>query len=209
MSAPRRALWLLPLLFAASIARAHEAPPETGAEAPEIPPEPVCEGASILGAVLAPIEGPGECGVPDPVRVTSVAGVALSPEPEITCGTAEALEGWLEDAAQPAFAEAGARLEGLRIAAGYVCRNRNRADTGPLSEHALGRALDISEFRLDGDRTITVLQDWDAPAFGPVLQSIYGAACGRFGTTLGPEANELHRDHFHFDIAERRNPYCR
>jgi hypothetical protein len=25
-----------------------------------------------------------------------------------------------------------------------------------------------------------------------------------FGTVLGPEANDLHRDHFHFDLASRR-----
>ena len=30
------------------------------------------------------------------------------------------------------------------------------------------------------------------------------AACRHFGTVLGPEANEAHRNHFHLDMAERK-----
>jgi hypothetical protein len=43
------------------------------------------------------------------------------------------------------------------------------------------------------------------------LREIYDAACKRFGTTLGPEANEAHRNHFHLDMADRgnRGNYCR
>ncbi len=35
------------------------------------------------------------------------------------------------------------------------------------------------------------------------LRAVHDAACGRFGTVLGPEANEYHRNHFHLDMAER------
>jgi hypothetical protein len=35
------------------------------------------------------------------------------------------------------------------------------------------------------------------------LRAAHVAACRRFGTVLGPEANEAHRDHFHLDMAER------
>lgn len=41
------------------------------------------------------------------------------------------------------------------------------------------------------------------------LQAVYGRACGIFGTTLGPDANAAHRDHFHFDLKRRRTAYCR
>jgi len=37
------------------------------------------------------------------------------------------------------------------------------------------------------------------------LRRLHKGACGVFGTVLGPEANELHRDHFHFDLAQRRH----
>lgn len=36
------------------------------------------------------------------------------------------------------------------------------------------------------------------------LHEIHAAACRLFGTTLGPEANADHRDHFHVDMAERK-----
>jgi len=37
------------------------------------------------------------------------------------------------------------------------------------------------------------------------LKSAHSAACRIFGTTLGPEANNAHRNHFHVDMAERRS----
>jgi hypothetical protein len=36
------------------------------------------------------------------------------------------------------------------------------------------------------------------------LHEAHIAACRIFGTTLGPEANEAHRNHFHVDMAERK-----
>ncbi len=46
-----------------------------------------------------------------------------------------------------------------------------------------------------------------APPTGPrarFLREAHAAACRIFGTTLGPEANEAHRNHFHVDMAERK-----
>jgi hypothetical protein len=41
------------------------------------------------------------------------------------------------------------------------------------------------------------------------LRRLHKGACRIFGTVLGPEANEAHRNHFHFDLASRRrNAYC-
>ncbi len=40
---------------------------------------------------------------------------------------------------------------------------------------------------------------------GRFLREIHAKACERFGTVLGPEANEAHRDHFHLDMAKRRH----
>ncbi len=36
------------------------------------------------------------------------------------------------------------------------------------------------------------------------LREAHAAACRIFGTTLGPEANADHRNHFHVDMAERK-----
>ena len=41
------------------------------------------------------------------------------------------------------------------------------------------------------------------------LRRVHAAACKVFGTTLGPEANDAHRNHFHLDMAERHSGnYC-
>ena len=45
------------------------------------------------------------------------------------------------------------------------------------------------------------------PPDGPrarFLREAHAAACRIFGTTLGPEANEAHRNHFHVDMADRK-----
>lgn len=43
------------------------------------------------------------------------------------------------------------------------------------------------------------------------LREVHDSACKRFGTSLGPEANEAHRNHLHIDLADRggRGSYCR
>ncbi|MFN0217575.1 MAG: extensin family protein [Hyphomicrobium sp.] len=41
-------------------------------------------------------------------------------------------------------------------------------------------------------------------AKGDFLHKAHAAACRIFGTTLGPEANAAHRNHFHVDMAQRK-----
>ncbi len=42
------------------------------------------------------------------------------------------------------------------------------------------------------------------------LREAHRMACRVFGTVLGPEANDSHRDHFHVDLADRRSGnFCR
>jgi hypothetical protein len=44
---------------------------------------------------------------------------------------------------------------------------------------------------------------------GAFLRRLHRGACGVFNTVLGPEANEAHRNHFHFDLApRRRSAFC-
>jgi hypothetical protein len=40
------------------------------------------------------------------------------------------------------------------------------------------------------------------------LKLVHDKACQRFGTTLGPEANAAHKDHFHLDQKKRRSGFC-
>src|SRR5262245_5515540 len=41
-------------------------------------------------------------------------------------------------------------------------------------------------------------------AKGQFVTSLFEGACRRFGTVLGPNANEAHKDHFHLDMKSRR-----
>lgn len=48
-----------------------------------------------------------------------------------------------------------------------------------------------------------------SPAVSAFLKAAHRSACQIFGTTLGPEANNAHRNHFHLDMAPRaRSNFC-
>lgn len=170
----------------------------------------VCGDVAIQGEAIGRVEGPGACGVPDAVRVRSVAGVKLNPRATIDCRTASALKRWVERGVIPAVGNEGGGVAGLRVVAHYACRNRNNAPTGRLSEHAHGRAIDIAGIQLRDGTEMTLLTDWNSADDGAQLRQMWRAACGPFGTVLGPESNRFHLDHFHFDTARYRSgPYCR
>jgi hypothetical protein len=55
--------------------------------------------------------------------------------------------------------------------------------------------------RLGGPKAASEVNPASRQAF---LRRIHTGACRHFGTVLGPEANEAHRNHFHLDMAERK-----
>ena len=41
------------------------------------------------------------------------------------------------------------------------------------------------------------------------VRKVHDDACNIFGTVLGPDANEAHKDHLHLDMkARRRSAFC-
>jgi hypothetical protein len=168
----------------------------------------VCGDPAIKGEKLAPITSRVRgCGIDEPVRVTSVDGVQLKQSAVIDCTTARALKDWVSGALKPAFGRKD--VAALRIAGSYSCRTRNNVKGAPISEHGRGKALDIAAIELANGTTLTVLGDWNR-ASGKPLKKAYKAACGTFGTTLGPGSDRFHRDHMHFDTARQRGgAYCR
>ncbi len=168
----------------------------------------VCGDPSIKGEVLAPITSRVKgCGIAEPVRVTSIDGVALTQSAVINCDTAVALKDWITGALKPAFGRK--EVASLRIAGSYSCRPRNNVKGAPISEHGRGKAVDIAAIQLANGTTISVASDWRRSA-GKPMKAAYRAACGTFGTTLSPDADRYHRDHMHFDTARQRGgAYCR
>jgi len=57
---------------------------------------------------------------------------------------------------------------------------------------------------------MSVLRDFRSGPFSAALKAMHRAACGIFGTTLGPGSDRYHENHFHYDTARHRSgPYCR
>lgn len=180
--------------------------------AQEDPPPPRVGdfGVPDLVAVSRDAMGSGGCYVAAPIEVTEVAGVRLSRPAVMTRETAEALTVWVEEGAKPAIGERGGGLVEMKVAAHYACRTRNHQPGARLSEHSKAKAIDLSEFVMKDGSVITVLDGWRSEADGKILRYMHAAACGPFGTVLGPESDRHHQNHFHFDTASYRSgPYCR
>ena len=163
----------------------------------------------IPGLVGEPtsVEGPGRCGADEAVQITSVAGVALSRPARMRPAVAVALDQWVREGLQPAF---GGQVVEMRVAADYACRGRNNVRGAKLSEHGLANAIDLSAFTLADGRVVTVQDGWHVKETAAAMRAAWKAACGPFGTVLGPNADVHHRDHFHFDAASYRSgSYCR
>jgi hypothetical protein len=170
----------------------------------------VCGDPDLQGDVVGYVPGRiSGCGIKNAVRIRSVSGITLSQAALINCDTAKALKKWVEKGMSPALRGKGKVAE-IKVAAHYSCRTRNNQPGAKISEHGKGNAIDISGFRMANGLEITVLRGWDARGSRRPLRKMHKAACGPFGTVLGPDSDRFHRDHFHFDTARHRGgPYCR
>ena len=164
----------------------------------------VCGDSDVRGEALSAIPAKYKgCGVDEPVRVTMISDVALNPAATISCDTAEAMKKWVEKGMRPAFGNR--TVVELRVAASYICRTRNNVKGAKISEHGRGKAIDISGFVMSDGTLWTVAGNYNA-----TIRKAHKAACGIFGTTLGPGSDGYHEDHLHFDIARYNSgSYCR
>lgn len=172
----------------------------------------VCRDRKLIGKNIPPVAAshPG-CGISKgAIALYEVNGVKLSTPAVMNCDTAKALQKWVDKGVEKSVRNFGGGVEELKVAAHYVCRTRNHKPGAKISEHGKGNAIDISEVRLKNGETISLLRDWGNGKKGRILRRMHKAACGPFGTVLGPEADRYHKDHFHFDVARHRGgPYCR
>lgn len=122
----------------------------------------------------------------------------------MTCPQTAALYMWERHTVRPAAMEIfGSPLARIDTYGSFSCRNI--AGTRRLSQHAFGNAIDISGFRLEDGRVITVLAHWDAGGREErFLRRVHEGACGVFSVTLGPDYNDAHADHFHMDMGRGR-----
>lgn len=156
------------------------------------------------------------CGIDKPIRVTAILpGIALKPEGTMRCATALALARWTKESAIPMAAAAfgpGTRITALNQASTYVCRRRNNATAGKISEHAHGNAIDIASFTLGDGRTVAIQpRDEDGTLTGAFQRAVTASGCLYFTTVLDPGSDAAHETHLHLDVIERENGYryCR
>ncbi|CUX10008.1 MULTISPECIES: extensin family protein [Agrobacterium tumefaciens complex] len=204
--------------------------PADEAAKPEKPPEPVkpedpaaleaCLGAlKEIGAEfkkLEPIRDEEQgCGVEAPIELSVVLpDIKLEPSGTMRCETALALSRWTKEMVLPAAALAlpEKKVTAIANASTYICRNRNSAENGKISEHAKGNAVDISTISFDkGEPLVMKTRGEDGTPEGAFQRTITAAACLFFRTVLSPGSDATHQDHLHLDVLERKGDYlyCR
>ncbi|PLK72441.1 extensin [Rhizobium sp. TH135] len=205
------------------------AKPEAAAPPPPPDPAPVAETPEDLALCLKDlkaigadfsqeqtIDGEFGCGIANPVTVRRILPeVALEPEATLRCDTALSLARMTRDMLIPAAARAfpdKPKLSGVGQASGYVCRNRNSADDGKISEHAYGNAVDIAGLSFGDEKMPVMIARQDDGTAEAAFQRAFNAlACLYFTTVLSPGSDATHQDHMHLDVIERKSGfrYCR
>jgi hypothetical protein len=164
--------------------------------------------AGVRFTALAPRRAGAQCGYDDAVRLARGGALEIGWRPAglgTSCPVAAALALWEWHVVQPAALEhLGSEVAAIDHFGSYSCRRIYGRSEGSWSEHATANAVDIAGFRLADGRRVSVVGDWDDEgAKGRFLRAARDGACKLFATVLSPDYNAAHRDHFHFDQAER------
>lgn len=169
----------------------------------------LCGTRGIEGEPIAPIPAKVQgCGLADGVKVVAISGIPFSQPLTVDCPTAQAMKVWIDRGIVPAVGRKGGGIARIEILATYTCRPRNNQRGAKISEHGRGHAIDFGGVTLRNGKVIDVLTGWRSEA--RMLRAIHAAACGPFGTVLGPKADRFHLNHIHVDTARYRSgPYCR
>ena len=147
------------------------------------------------------------CGAAAPVLVRRIGrdpSVEIEPPALLGCPMVAALGHWIDTTLQPqARAGLGTPIVRLVNASAYVCRLRNNADEGKISEHAFANALDISALVTADGRSISLASHWGPTArdqrqsgpSSPASRPLASLADAAPGTAVGssPEAGAFLR----------------
>ncbi len=157
------------------------------------------DGAASIVA-MAPLEAAGGCGIEDRVTLSSVGESRIDPL-QTSCAIALRTAMWERHGLQPAAEEIfGTSISVLRQIGSYNCRpiRTPNGTSSRLSTHATGEAIDITGFDLSDGTRMRLISDWNGDAQkAAFLRAARESACTWFATTLSPEYNSLHADHFH------------
>lgn len=141
------------------------------------------------------------CGIQGAVKVTASL-IPWNRSLLLSCPLAAKINEFEATAVQPlAQRWLGQRVKRMLNAGSYDCRGQRGDHPDRLSEHALGRAIDLTGFELEDGTSVSIRHDWAGNgAKARFLHHLAGAACKIFNMVITPDANALHHDHFHLDI---------
>jgi hypothetical protein len=140
------------------------------------------------------------CGIARRVEVNAV-GASRIGSIETSCATALRLAMWEEHGVQPAANQyLNTQATRLRHAGSYSCRKMRTSSGGSTrwSSHAMALAIDITGFDFADGKRLRLIDDWNGDLDKKMfLRAVRDSACIWFRTTLSPDYNALHADHFH------------
>lgn len=118
----------------------------------------------------------------------------------MTCHQMAALHIWERNVLRPQAEKIfGSPLRQIETYGSFSCRNI--AGTRTRSQHSYANAIDVSGFVLEDGTHIRVRDHWrERSKAGRYLTRVHKQACRLFSTTLGPDYNAAHADHFHLDM---------
>ncbi|WP_242494328.1 extensin family protein [Loktanella sp. IMCC34160] len=141
-----------------------------------------------------------DCGIENRVLVSRLGNARIDPI-ETTCAVALRMAMWERHSLRPAAQQVfGQDIAVIRQIGSYNCRRmRTSAGVGrQMSTHSRAEAIDITGFDLPDGRRIRLLEHWNGQADeAAFLRAARDGACDVFRTTLSPDFNALHADHFH------------
>ncbi len=165
-----------------------------------------------LGVVFQegqPINDGGVCRIDHPLKVSGFSSgrIKLKPAATLNCQMTLAFAKWVKgDLVPSSRLRYLSSVNTIHQASSYSCRTMSNQRGRAMSEHSKGNALDIAKVTLNSGREIKV-QKPGLFSFRQrgLLNSVRSDACSYFTTVLGPGYDIFHRDHFHFDLMERRS----
>ncbi|MDQ0996555.1 hypothetical protein QFZ34_001737 [Phyllobacterium ifriqiyense] len=165
-----------------------------------------------LGVVFQerePINDGGVCRIDHPLKVSGFASgrIKLKPAATLNCQMTLAFAKWVKGDLSPSTRlRYLSGINTIHQASSYSCRTMSNQRGRAMSEHSKGNALDIAKVTLNNGKDIKV-QKPGLFSFRQrgLLNSVRSDACNYFTTVLGPGYDIFHRDHFHFDLMDRRS----
>jgi hypothetical protein len=156
------------------------------------------------------ISGGPSCGIDYPIQLSGLSGnIAVKPAVKLNCEVTEAFALWVRNELAPsARYRYLSGIGTIKPLGGYSCRTMNSRRGAAMSEHAHGNAIDVGKFVLKNGKEIDVRK----PGFFAfrekgLLKAVRQDSCKYFNTVLGPGSDPYHKDHFHFDLRERKSGY--